>query len=169
MAPDEPPKMNRSQRSALCDHTSRAVQSGSERFQGEEDVDAVLEPRQVATGQLLDAFDPVANGVDVQVQRLRRSGPGAGRGEEGLQGGEQVGVGTAIVLEDRTEDAVAVGTTYFVGERGEQENVRRDLVRRDDRNRGATRSGRSLGEAGFFERTGQGVDRGLAADPDREM
>ena len=30
---------------------------------------------QIATGQLLHAFDPVANGVDVQVQRLRGPRP----------------------------------------------------------------------------------------------
>src|SRR4051812_34289885 len=100
-------------------NTSRCAITQSQGLERQKHVHPVLEARQIATGQLLNAFDPVANGVDVQMQRLRRTGPGTRAGEECLERGEQVGMGTAVVLEDRSENTVGVRTPYVVGQRRE--------------------------------------------------
>lgn len=39
------------------------------------EIEAVVEAGQVAAGEVLDALDPVVDGVDVQVQDLGRAGP----------------------------------------------------------------------------------------------
>src|ERR1700733_8107752 len=70
-------------------------------------VNSVLHPRQLPVRDLLDALDPVAQGVDVDVELLGRALPRAGVTQEMLERLDELGVVLGVVGDERLEQAGA--------------------------------------------------------------
>src|SRR5215213_4135601 len=91
--------------SRLGSRGSRADQLASP--QGEPEVDAIARGVQRPAGQLLDAADPVAQGVPVAVELARRALPLAVALDERLEGAHELAAVGALAVLDRREDRVA--------------------------------------------------------------
>jgi xanthine dehydrogenase accessory factor len=91
--------------------------------QRQEEVDPVLEPAQVAAGQLFDPVDPIAQGVDVHMQPGGAPAPRATAVEKPVERTQQVGLVNPVVLLHRTEQPVPEPLPGADRDTGQQQRV----------------------------------------------
>src|SRR3978361_509311 len=99
------------------------------RTQGEPELDPVLCLVEVAPGQLLDAADPVAQGMPVAIEIARRPLPLAVALDERLERAQQLRAVLALAVGDRGEQVLRVGPQGVVVLQGEEQGDRAAVAR----------------------------------------